>query len=429
MTRRERGATPPPAGVLAPPPSLRTPLRPGARLIGHRVDALYLAFQGELSDDARADLVAAQIQAAALKAETSVHREANAGQIHGALSVRSREGWWSIRSAWLTVDVDERASQGWVIAVRPSALLLLREGPRAALGMARSAARALLSEVKGERLRRLDLCADLTGFDLRTVESKAFVCHRRTQLAAISTIKEYMRAGKRTGFVAGRGDALVRIYDKTEHLALGLDDTKAEDERSDWSLAGWNGRDDVTRVEFQLRGQVLEQLEIRDNPETALERLDAVWSYCTKKWFRLVELGTATRKERCTTDPRWRTLEDVVFRERSEPARRVRVPSVPMARRMVSAVVNFAAIEGAIPDRPGDPRERVKDWTADRAEAWIVEQLYAAARLTARAAAADLIARFDDAPMAAAHLMTRQAAAVARFGVRQKEHGAALIAA
>jgi hypothetical protein len=388
------------------------------------VDAFYLAFQGSLRDEARVELGLLQAKCAALKTEVGVQMSHNGGELRGALSSRSRDGWWSIRSAWLTVTVDERASHDWIVEVKPSALLLMREGPRAALSMARAAARALLETVTGERTRRLDLCADLTGFDLGGLNVRGFVTHHRTGIADISAVKEYWRAGKRTGFVIGKGDAMARVYDKTEHLRLGLDDTKADDEYAEWRFGGWNGHDDVTRVEFQLRGRLLDELDLRD-PERALSRLDATWSYCTKKWLRLVDLDSSTRKERCATDACWQALEDVVFRAKSEPAKRTRAPSVPHARRMVSAVVNYSACAGMLAYCAGDARERVAGWSNPRAEAWIQEQLFDMSRRTVLAATVDLVGRFDDARAAAAHLMEKQSAAAVKFtSVRTYLHAA-----
>lgn len=385
-----------------------------ARWLTHRVDAFYLKFKGPLRDDVRAELVALQAKMISTKAEAAVNVERGGGELRGAMSTRSREGWWSINSAWCSVVIDEHAREGWSLKVNASALLLMREGPHAALTMARSIARAMLSQVVEERVSRLDLCADVTGFDLGGLNVQHFVTHKRVRFSQISQLQEYWRAGKRTGFVFGKGDAMARIYDKTEHLALGLDDTKADEERSEWSCAGWNGRDDVTRVEFQLRGRLLKELELRD-PDRCLERLDSIWSYCTHKWLRFVDRSTATRKERCETDQRWAVLEEVVFRVRTEPAKRVRAPSVPHARRMVSAIVNFSACEGLLALFVGDPRERVANWSNARAEAWIQEQLFTMSRTTSRAAAADLIGRFDDACDAAVHLMEKQGAASAKF--------------
>jgi hypothetical protein len=414
MTRRELPLTLGTPHPLEHHPRLAD--RCEARVLAYRVDAFYLAFQGALRDDVRAELEVLHAKALASKTEVAVNlTNADGGELRGALSTRCFGGMWRTSSAWLTVVVDERASHDWRVEVRPTALLLMLEGPRAALVLARAAARAVLQTVTGERVRRLDLCADLVAFDLRGVQQEHFVTHHRRKSADISTQHEYSRRGIRTGFLIGKGDAQVGIYDKTEHLRLGLDETKAEEERAEWHHGGWNGLDDVTRVEYRMRGRLLDELEIRD-PDRCLDRLDAVWGYCTTKWLRLVDRSTATRKERCRSDHRWRALEAVVFVARAEPAKRRRPPATPHALRQLSASLNYAACVGALGGVAGDARTHVANWSNARAEAWIQEDLFRWAQLTARAAAQVWIGRYDDAVEAAAALIEKKSAAVAKYG-------------
>lgn len=399
--------------------------QPAPRVVGRRVDAFYLAFKGELREDVRAHLEELRARGEALNTEVPVE----IGDLRGALSTRSREGWWVVQSAWLTVTINERASHGWQLEIRPSALLLMHEGEFAALTFANDVARGVLELVREARLRRIDLCADLVHLDLAGIDPQAFVTHHKTRIRDIAQFEEFFRAGMRTGFMMGKSDAVSRLYDKTEHLRLGLDETKAEDERAAWKSEGWNGTDDVVRAEFQLRGRILDELDIRD-PAKALERLDAIWGYCIKKWLRLVVLGTATRKRRCKTDRRWEALEDVVFRAPGEePARRVRAPSTPHARRMVSAIVNFCACIGVISAGVGDPRQVVAGWSEARAEQWLQEQLNALARFTVKGATADLLLASDDPREAAARLMEKQSAACMKFARATKRAEDAAIAA
>jgi hypothetical protein len=407
------------------------------------VDAFYLKFRGELREDARAVLNRAVLVATERRTEAPVDLRVAivgglVGDLRGALHPRSRDGWWFVQSAWLEVKIDDGARGRWRVEVKPSALLILREGPHAALTMARQAARALFARVEGERVSRLDLCADAIGIDLGSLDVEAFLQHRFLKVHDISTRQQFWRAGIRTGFVWGKGDGVARLYDKTEHLRSGLDDAKADDERSEWRFAGWNGTDAVARLEAQLRGKLLDELELRD-PERALERLDAVWSYFTKKWIRLVEADKwraerekpkeQRRKDRMPTDTRWRAFQAVVFRVKSDPAKRLRAPTTPHARRLVSAVVNYCAAMGALAVHARlDPRAQVADWTNEQAETFIQQQLAFMAEPTLRAARFDLISRFDDAREAAAHLITKQGAAALKFTRRRNDEPATVAA-
>ena len=70
--------------------------------------------------------------------------------------------------------------------------------------------------------------------------------------------------GERTAFYVGKGAIMLRIYDKTVQLqndAMG--DKRAAEHRS-WKEHGWNGVDQVTRVEFQIRKAAVK--EIDDGP-------------------------------------------------------------------------------------------------------------------------------------------------------------------
>lgn len=406
MTARALPFTPAPRGGLE---------HQQPRVLAHRVDALYLGFQGKLREELRAELARGLAKAASLKTEVAIEFSAGGGCLRAALSTRSREGMWTLESTWLTVRIDERGTNDWILEVRPSALLLLQEGPRQALALARDVAKAVLETPTGEHLRRIDLCADVVHFDLATVDVRHLVAHARTRITDCRSMREYWQAGGRTGFVAGSGgDVMARVYDKTKHLHLRLDEKKKDAEFQTWRFAGWNGTDDVTRVEYQVRGQVLRELEIRD-PEKALGRLDAIWAYCTHKWLRLVDRTTATRRERCASDRRWRALDAVVFRERSAPARRLRAPSTPHALRLVSVVLNYNAAAGFLAFHVGDARLHVANWTDARAEAWIQQHLFDNAVRTVRATAAQWMGKYGgDAKMAAAALMEKGSAAVAK---------------
>lgn len=402
LPNRERSSTPPLERHLA--------------LVGARVDALRLAFQGELRPEIRALLVANLARMADLKVGAPVEILSREGDVRGELSTRSREGHWLIENAGLAFLIDDSAAAGWKLVVTVRALLLMQAGPEAALALAREAARVLLADVIDERIRRLDLCADLTGFSVGEggLDPYAFSIHHRTKYKDIARVEQYFRRGIRTGFMFGKSDAVARIYDKTEHLELGLAEDKAADECAMWTRNGWNGVDRVTRVEFQLQGRLLDELEIR-SPDAALGRLDAVWAYCTHKWMRLVDLGSATRKDRAKTDRRWEILDRVVFRRREPPARRVRVTPVPQARRMVSAVINFGACVGAIAGTVSDPRMRVRDWSPLQCKGWVERELTRLTRLTLHAATADLFAQADDPREAVARLMEKRNAAAVRL--------------
>lgn len=165
-----------------------------------------------------------------------------------------------------------------------------------------------LGEVHEERLRRIDLCADVAGWKIEEADLRAIV--KRSRANERSDPDEAMldehgfakypdnpacpgprrRSGrpklgeltgatghatgfgetrKVTGITIGRGAMLARLYDKRLELGYAVPEKRqAEEER--WSAGGWDGEDRVTRVEFQIRGVALTELGLRD-PRACLE--------------------------------------------------------------------------------------------------------------------------------------------------------------
>jgi hypothetical protein len=200
-----------------------------------------------------------------------------------------------------------------------------------------------------------------------------------------------------------------------EELRLARNDgDKRNEEHARWRASGWNGEDDVTRVEFQMRGDALKELEARE-PAALFSRIDAIWAYATRKWTRLARRGSATRLDRCETDVRWHAVQHVVFaRADGEVAQRVRQRSPARARLVVGVALNYGASVGAVtpcPVRSG--RAYVAHWSEERATAYVREHIAHAMQRSGSAAADALLAAYG-AKDAAAYLIERTNAACAR---------------
>lgn len=95
-----------------------------------------------------------------------------------------------------------------------------------------------------------------------------------------SKIFEYMRGRHYETFQLGKNN-LVRIYDKYREL-------KARPQKM-WETHLWGEHKDcktVTRVEFQLRRELLKQLGI-NTLDDLQSRIGEIWAYLTQMWFRL----------------------------------------------------------------------------------------------------------------------------------------------
>lgn len=209
----------------------------------------------------------------------------------------------------------------------------------------------LFGDVHAERLRRFDLCADFAGWRLDPIDADSWVKPRRAKLASyipdiaheetddadeleaqggkVSARAYRDKRGRVTGFTVGAGGALsMRCYDKRAELRLPQSEHKRDFEHQIWQAAPgveWTPEDErpVSRLEFQLRGEALDEMELRD-PRTLASKIDRVWAYCVERWVRLVQPETATRLSRCLLDPRWVAATAVLFYHRAAPITRLR---------------------------------------------------------------------------------------------------------
>jgi hypothetical protein len=139
---------------------------------------------------------------------------------------------------------------------------------------------------------------------------------------------------------------MARIYNKTAELRLAGREEKRAIEHALWTSGGWDGSADVTRVEFQHRGEFLDEVELRD-PDELEGKLDAVWQHDVK-WLRLVEPSTASRRTRCSLDPRWSAVAATEFRHRAEPVERVRNRGGAKPEHVLGAAMSRMASTGKL---------------------------------------------------------------------------------
>jgi hypothetical protein len=207
-----------------------------------------------------------------------------------------------------------REDPGWNVSVAYSGTALMALGWQAAARDAWRLAGAL-GEIVAVRMGRLDLCADFCGWP---IEPSAEWCTRpqlrmraltkckrlpvaraeraeraRTAIALARRFERgglhyldmleqmpdlddayYYPAGNLTGWKFGKGQISARIYDKHAEMRMRADAAgsqadkrraagdKREAEETWWRAHGWTGGT-VTRVEVQLRGPVLHELDAR----------------------------------------------------------------------------------------------------------------------------------------------------------------------
>lgn len=294
-------------------------------LVGARVDRLRIAY-------------AAPVDVARILASGGV----DVGSERYRVDARKRRG----RALGLAGQGVEVAVSERIADVDLRAPYLVAHTPAEAVAMAERVARALRSH-RGPIGRGvvwgLDLCADIAGATFRADDLRAFV----TRLRGADTWHERARRTARdpvvTGLSVGSEKAiLVTVYNKSAQLR-GRSAESAAMERAGWAAHGW-GSGDVWRVECRLRGRALTEYGLRDPADLAAQ-IDAVWRALVTDVVRLVALDTATRRERCGLDPRWKAVQGATFvHAASEPATRERAPiGGPSTAALVGSAASWLA--------------------------------------------------------------------------------------
>lgn len=222
--------------------------------------------------------------------------------------------WWPYRldHKFGTAAVGEsRNRPAW--RVSPSAEALHVEGPQAVVGFWRETLEALTGGPVTLMVSRLDVHADFAGLDIVDADRPAFVCRSGRESVEMSD------GQLQTLYWGKGGEVVARIYDK-------LAEVKASG-KGGYLLAlygdsGLASGDRVQRVEAQVRRDALRQMHVM-TVDDALTQAGQVYLYVVGKWLRLVDLTTATRRERASLDPRWAVVQAAKVAAGAQAASRV----------------------------------------------------------------------------------------------------------
>ncbi len=395
-----------------------------ARVLASRVDWLTVAFQVAGTEVAARDVLE-RIEAA----ERNGIGRAVARVADRIFEVRGtrNHGRFVLTNADVVVTLDLAEPNGWNVAVEFSGSRIARTHLLASVALARQLARHF-GLVKGERIRRLDLCADVESFDLDALQGCEWVKARRARAMSVSTEdiakqeiayvparRTYERGGRVTGVVICPGNTISLVaYDKREELRGHTDDRKREFEESIWREAGWDGLAAVARVEFRLKTESLAQLRVRDKLDELPDVIDSLWQYLTRKWVRLIVSGTHSRRTKCDVDDRWKVVQEHKFFHDAGKAKRQRLRGGASSALVFGAGLSRLASEGAIPtERAELDGNLLEDVTFHVA---LEEEIRNHLVSLARPIANDFVCRFGGNPIDALDFVRqRSQAALARF--------------
>lgn len=143
------------------------------------------------------------------------------------------------------------------------------------------------AEFQKERVAEVHLAADFIGLDIKTLNIE----DQDRWIQRSHSFCPYYEHRKLTGVSMGKGDFMLRVYDKVTELKRA--EHKQEVFRDLWKVSVFNEHP-VTRVEYQLRRPVLKEfnhLEFCNGIDTVKQLifgLRALWKYATTDWARFM---------------------------------------------------------------------------------------------------------------------------------------------
>ncbi len=154
------------------------------------------------------------------------------------------------------------------------------------------------------KVSRADLCVD-------RVMSLPEI-NRMTEVVSVVRNKDIYYGGdfysgqRQTGYQFGRGGITCRFYDKAyENSVKGNSHIVPL-----WTANEWDGETPVSRLELQLRREVLRRFDVNMDFATFQDSKSDIWAYGTNKFLRIVNPGSATRKERAQVTDYWKDYQN-----------------------------------------------------------------------------------------------------------------------
>jgi hypothetical protein len=201
----------------------------------------------------------------------------------------------------------------------------------------------LIGDYKDEpRISRLDMCLDLyttDHFSFEQINEEQWKT-KAMQISAFYTNK------KCSGYSIGKGDIVGRIYNKLLEIKL----SGKEYLFPLWKEEGWNGEQDVWRVEFQFRRAFLQEANILFLSDYLLNRQN-LWHYASQHWLQLVQPNDQdSNPSRWPVHPAWQEIANACSCTEPKRLRRVTKERIPSNHYLFvagfGAITSFMAREG-----------------------------------------------------------------------------------
>jgi len=162
----------------------------------------------------------------------------------------------------------------------------------------------IMASVAYCKVSRADLCVD------RVMPLPEI--NRRKQVVSRLREKDLFYGGdfesgqRTTGYQFGRGSIACRLYDKAYEISV-----KGQGHIMPlWLANGWDGESTVSRLELQLRREGLRRFDKTMDFMDFQDSKSDIWAYMTSKYIRIIQPGSATRKERAKVTEYWKDYQD-----------------------------------------------------------------------------------------------------------------------
>jgi hypothetical protein len=259
------------------------------------IDTLEVSFSGRVKDEVAEAL---DIEKAAA---IDVPRPYCLGIVEMMVMDKAFARWsWRLVSPEFSIVMQRGEGPGAKAQVRFSAFGLANRELGELWALAQLALR-FLGDFQPLSVSRCDVCVDFHGWTPTASNLAGMVC------AAPYRATHGTEKGIET-FQYGKGDIVLRIYDKTAELAVS---------RKTWLFDVWNQSNNfvhdqrVWRIEAQLRRKALKDLHI-DSVEQVMSSPGALLDFGLS-WANLRLKTTDMTKTRWPEDPRWSELRQAVF--------------------------------------------------------------------------------------------------------------------
>ena len=308
------------------------------------IDSLYLSYKGELSEEG-------EIRLSDLKelAQSEDPRQQDRAQLSigdhlfEVLDKGQKPFAFVLVDNWFRIAISKRSSKSMPLAYIQISSELLTFAPIETITQdLKFVLNTLSIKLSQPKVSRVDLFVDFTtDFDLDNIDMSQWVT--RTTLFD----KHYIRPHFTGWSIGYKGNISARLYNKT----LEINKSGKDYLLPIWSELGWDGEQDIWRLEFQYKREFLNELQFVPLKDLLVNQ-GPLWRFACNEWLRLcIPNEKDSNNSRWPTHPLWQSLSEITWENNSKkPLKRIRKQRIPSDQSLyvngIAGITSFMAIYG-----------------------------------------------------------------------------------